>query len=179
MEDKYKETLTYSVIEQDIKRFYLWNIKSLFLGIAFIILGIPFLLGVYDSRSDTKHNLIGAIMVIYFLILLFSLVRLSYCIYKCFVKLPKYSVVKDTFIKTGVKCEFGYGPFGVNCLCFKEQGKFPLHLNMLHYSWSKQINMNEKEMKNSAIPGDVYYLVIGNGRILNVYNTRFFVLKMD
>lgn len=61
-------------------------------------------------------------------------------------------------------------------LCFEKHKEYFLPLGKL-YNWSQLNNMNDWQIFRSANIGDEFYLVIANGKILYVYNTKHFELQ--
>lgn len=177
MKHEHREHLTKSIIERDIKTLYSWYIKGLIPGVLFSYLGILVLWFSCDLNQKSSHNwIIDLILTLYIIILLGATVYLIYFIIQYFKKNTKYTIVSDTFTKFGIKHELGYEIFGMHCLCFSKHGKYLLHPRRIYYSWSNLHCMNNDGIMNRSIPGDKFYLVIKNKRILNVYNQKIFIL---
>lgn len=179
MKHKHTETLTKSTIEHDIKALYIWFIKGLIPCVCFLYFGIGVLWFSCDLSKKSNHNLIiDIILILYVVIMLYTTIYLIYLIIQCFKKNIKYTIVSDTFIKIGTGYGLGYGIFGVSCLCFSEHGKYLLHTHgLIYYTWSNLHCMSRESLMNRSQPGDKFYLVIKNKKILYVYNQKIFTLN--
>ena len=177
MKQKHTVYLTKSIIESDIKALYIWNIKNLIPCVLFLYLGILVLWFSCDLSKKINHNwIIDMILTLYIVILLCATAYLIYFIIQYFKKSTQYTIVSDTFTGIGIKHELGYGIFGTHCLCFSKYGKYLLHFHRNYYPWSDLHCMNNDGIMNRSIPGDKFYLVIKNKKILNVYNQKMFIL---
>lgn len=177
MKHEHIEYLTKSIIESDIKALYIWNIKSLIPCVFFMCFGILMLWFSCDLSQKENHNLIiDIILILFIIILLCTTFYLIHSSIQYFNKKPKYTIVFDTFTKTGIKHSFGYGIFGTHCLCFSNYGKYLLHFHKVYYPWSNLHCMKNDDIMNSSISGDKFYLVVKNKKILNVYNQKYFII---
>ena len=179
MENKHIEHLTKSSIEHDIKDFYISNIKSVFVATLFLYLGILFMWFSCDlSKKNSWDLIIIAIFSIYIILILSFTVYFIHIIKQYLQKDIKYTVVTDTFTKIGRKHKFCYGIFGMPCMCFSKHGKFILHFYRKYYKWSVLYNgIEDDKIIDRSTPGDKFYLVIKNKRILNVYNQNMFIFN--
>ena len=108
--------------------------------------------------------------------MLCATIYLIHSIIQYFNKNPQYTIVSDTFTRIGIKHSFGYGIFGTHCLCFSEYGEFLLHFHRIYYPWSDLHCTSNDGIMNRSTPGDKFYLVVKNEKILNVYNQKMFIL---
>lgn len=179
MEHKRTERLTKSAIECDIKSLYTYNIKSSILAVLFMYFGLVVLWFACDLSKKSNWDLVIIVsFTIYTILTLCLTAYLIYLIKQYFQKDMKYTIVTDTFIKTGRKHGICYGIFGMPCMCFSKYGKFILHFYRDYYKWSDLYSgMDDDRIINCSTPGDKFYLIINkNEKILSVYNTKLFEL---
>ena len=176
MKQTHFETLTKANIEYDIKSLYKWKLKGFIPSTIFNYICIPgmwFFCGF--SKRDTNIVLI-TILVLYLSISLYLTICSVYYIIQYFNKNIKYTIVSDTFKKTGVKHMSCYGVSNITYLCFSKYGKFSLDMHRWYYQWSDLYCMERYSIMDRAKPGDEFYLVIKNNKIINAYNKRMFQL---
>ena len=173
------ENLTKSKIEYGIKEHYKLISKQTISLTVFVYIGFIFLLFLpkISPTQNTSNIFYLMSLVVYIILLLAISVSTISLIIKRFGKNIKYTIVVDTLTNIGTKHEFGYGIFGRECLCFRNQGKFLLKYNRNYYSWSEFHQTNNDGIKNRSIPGDKFYLILINKKIFNVYNQKMFLLN--
>ena len=178
-----KEVLTKSLIEQEIKKLYIWYIKYYLLASVFVFIGFIVLWNMCDLKHTFMHNIILTILsVMYISVLLLTFTRLILYIYNYFKKDLKLVIITDTLVKFDRSRVFLSISLWriLKCLCFAKNGKFTLEWDRPYYPLSTYYNkIDESKIADTSYPGDEFYLVIKNKKILNVYNTKFFELKND
>lgn len=176
-----KEILTKSLIEQEIKKIYIWYIKNYIFGGIFVFIGFIVLWYMCDLKHTFMHNIVLTILsVMYILILLLTFIRSIQYAYIYFKKDLKLVIITDTLIKFDRSRVFlSLSLFRIlKCLCFAKNGKFTLEWYRPYYPLSTYYNkIDESKIADTSYPGDEFYLVIKNKKILNVYNKKMFILK--
>ncbi len=173
-----KETITTESIIYDYKSLFLTSIKKLFLLFIFI-LAFLCLLVYLTIVTPIKFKIIFGISGLLFLLVL----CVTLCIFinklmdfKSITKM-NFKIVIDKLIQKQVETlGHHHMPSEQNVFTFNKYGKFFL-CEGVHFSSSKQFAMRETEYFSTSKIDDEFYLIIKkNGKILIVYNTRFFQL---
>jgi hypothetical protein len=173
-----KEILTKDIIEHDIKKLYIWKLRNLIPAMLFSYLGALFL-WFYCDLNNKNNRTIGmvTILTVYIIFLIFITIYLIYLLWQYLRKNAKYTIVSDTFIGIGTKHRLDYGLFGRHCLCFSNYGKFALDFHKTYYNWSELYATDNDGIIKRSIPGDSFYLIIENEKIINVYNKKTFIFN--
>lgn len=169
-----KEILTKETIELDIKNVYTKNIRDF--SILTIVSWIAFVIEILFFANASKNTNIYD----YVILIITAILSIGATLYLVFYIKdylnPKYTIQTDHFVKTGKKAIFG-SVWGMPCLCFSKYGKFILGFYDKYYQWSENYPMSSYGIKNTSIPGEEFYLIIINNKIINVYNKKLFELK--
>ena len=180
MDYKIKETLTKAIIKQDIKAYYLLELKMCLPATIFCLFGLVILWFACDLGGNPKFNPPFTVCLILYILL--TVCVSSYFVYTivcCCRKNIKYSIISDTFTHFGNKYLPGniFLVIPTTTLFFSKKCYFILHFHRRYYQWSKHYHdLSRNYIIKNSTPGDKFYLIIRNGKILNLYNQKMFAL---
>ncbi len=164
-----KETLTKDKILLDIKRLLIENVKSMSIlyPLYYILL---FLLALFltCTKISPWFVLLGVIPLT--VTYLFSVIEILT------IKKRKITVVTGalTSIEDEINCAHTLWFYKPYTLKFNKYGKFGLPGEMEMYSWSELYRADNKGVFRSSNEGDDFYLALFKGKILMVYNSKYF-----
>ena len=177
LEQYEKDKLTHDIIQKDIKSYYFWYVKCCFPSLIFQILGFGLLWYMWDlSESFFKSKIVTICVLLYILALIFTFAILTYSLFNLLKKDLKLTIVSDTFTNYDLKYVLRYSSSSKRkMMCFSNGQKFVLDWHRPYYPNSMyHKSMDEKSIINSSYPGDTFYLVLKNKKVINVYNKKYF-----
>ncbi|MBE6799020.1 MAG: hypothetical protein E7525_04525 [Ruminococcaceae bacterium] len=178
MDYKYKEVVTRKNIETDIKRLYFKKI----LPMPLVIAGTTYL--TTDAyRLLTEHsgfwNTLSYILTVIPLALTIGMtIYLCYCYFAH----SKNFTIKEDELREITRNRYGW-PFDhkIYTLYLRfTKGFFNVGWQLQqYYKWSENYRMDGRQLLNSSLVGDNFYLITVGKRILCVYNKKMFELHSN
>lgn len=166
-----KEILSIKTIENAVKKDCIKHIvMSTYAFIATLIFW-NLSLNIVELKWEIKNivcNLISVILFICVFIGLYLLLR-SIKNYRREFTIVEAKYIKLTFKKIGNSL--------YHCLDFDKQGKFMVDYLSEYYSFSKYYKMDKGQFIRSSSPGDMFYLIILNKKIIFAFNKKFFEIE--
>ncbi len=170
MSENRREILTKENIEYDIEKSYIYKIKSMTMGLIICLIASLAFCFIIKTNDIVPIITVALVVLLTVLIFIFWIALLLKYVNKNYT----YTIERDFSIGTGVH---RFVTQRMPCMKFKTYGKFVLQDEMAYYTWSKVNHMNGKTLKSTSLLNDEFYLVLINGKIINVYNAKFFELK--
>lgn len=131
------------------------------------------------SESFLKNIIFTLCALLFILVLVFTLVLTTYYLFNFLKKDLKSTIVSAKFTHYDFKSVIRYSSSSKRkIMCFSEGQKFILGWYRPYYPNSESYkNMDEKSIVNTSCPGDTFYLILENKKVINVYNTKFFEIQ--
>ena len=175
-----KEELTKYHIITDLKKYYLEQIKSYGIGLAFSIFVSIFLVGIANELESTVSLIIVISWVVFLCAFLGGL--FFYNLYNYFSVTKNFKFECDKLANKEIVTRVRHRHVETyTYLYFSHRRRYQLLPALTFspnkydfYTWSRYNQMNLDELYNSSKIGDEAYLITHKGKIIYVYFVKFF-----
>ncbi len=165
-----KELLTDKIIKKELNK--RCHQKALELMHKSIMLVLAVVVSVFLIKNGFPIGLKGVLLALAIIPLLGVVIYDAVNLTKLLKGKSKYTVIKETLIRTEKKHYISNRAFNTRFFHFAGFAKHPITDDA--YKWSKMHNMTSVYFFEHAAAGDEFYLVVVNKKIQLVYHCKYF-----